>query len=103
MKRRTSRRNPRRNAASWRESEVIARLLAGETISTYEQTADSGGWRLGATIHKLKGKGLRVESFCKKGFGRCAFYRLAPEDSRQPDIFGFPKEKPPKAGTKGGQ
>lgn len=65
------------NKEAWSIHEVKQRLEAGEELSTLEQTFDSGGWRLSAVICKLKREfNLPIVSYRRKGFGRCAFYRL---------------------------
>ncbi|WP_019864981.1 hypothetical protein [Methylovulum miyakonense] len=86
------------NRAAWSLHEVRQRLEAGEELSTLEQTLDAGGWRLGATIHRLKKEfELPILSYRRQGFGKVAFYRLVKcmHQSAQADIFeknGFPPE-----------
>ncbi len=65
------------NKEAWSIHEVKQRLESGEELSTLGQTLDSGGWRLSASIHKLKRDfQLPIVSYRREGFGRCAFYRL---------------------------
>jgi hypothetical protein len=82
------------NKQAWTAHEVKQRLEAGEELSTLKQTLNSGGWRLSATIHKLKKEfGLPVLSYQREGFGKVAFYRLVKcmHQSNQVDIFGAEK------------
>jgi hypothetical protein len=78
------------NKSAWTAKEVRHRLEAGEELSTFGQTLDAGGWRLAASVNYLKKKfKLPIASYTRKGFGRCAFYRLLPclYQSVQVDIF----------------
>jgi|GEM_PF-6413870 len=78
------------NKAAWTANEVMQRLEAGEELSTLTQTLDAGGWRLAATIHKLKRDlNLPILRYQRKGFGRVAFYRLVKcmHQANQGDIF----------------
>ena len=86
------------NKEKWTAHEVRQRLEAGEELSTLEQTLDAGGWRLSATVYYLKKKfELPVLSYRRKGFGRCAFYRLVRcmYQPSQVDIFGGGGRQPP--------
>lgn len=79
------------NQQAWGLHEVKQRLEAGEELSTLQQTLNAGGWRLAATIHKLKKDfGLPILSYTRKGFGRVAFYRIVEcmFQSSKVDIFG---------------
>lgn len=93
------------NKEEWTTHEVKQRLEAGEELSTLGQTHDSGGWRLAATICYLKKKeDLPVLSYKRKGFGRCAFYRLVRcmYQPAQADIFsGGSDNSHPESTTKG--
>ncbi len=78
------------NKEKWTAHEVKQRLEAGEELSTLGQTNDCGGWRLAATIdYLIKRDGLPILSYTRKGFGRCAFYRLVRcmYQPAQDDIF----------------
>lgn len=93
------------NKGKWTAHEVKQRLEAGEELSTLGQTHDSGGWRLSATICALKKEGLPVLSYRRKGFGKCAFYKLARcmYQPAQVDIFGGGGGNPRTEGTTKGQ
>jgi hypothetical protein len=79
------------NKSNWSTHEVRQRLENGEELSTLGQTLDSGRWRLAATIEYLKKECCPpIVSYRRKGFGRCAFYKLLPciYQTQQTDIFG---------------
>lgn len=75
------------NKAKWTTKEVRQRLKADEELSTYEQTLDAGGWRLSAAICALRKEELPIKNYTKKGFGRCAFYKLSNYLPVQTDLF----------------
>jgi hypothetical protein len=93
------------NKSAWTAQEVKQRLEAGEELSTLQQTISAGGWRLSATIHKLKKEGLPIASYQREGFGKCAFYRILPcmYQASQTDIFGGMSGSPQAANLGGGQ
>ena len=82
------------NKQAWSLHEVKQRLEAGEELSTLGQTINSGGWRLAASVYKLKKEfGLIILSYRRAGFGKCAFYRIVAclHETNQTDIFGAEK------------